>query len=176
MQSYSSDRTEERRKLDQREFHLRLTIKEKAYELANIIEMRWSQRARCRWLQSGDKNTRFFHAYASARARGKAILSIEHDGNTVTDTAQIRQIFLDQMQNLLGREEDVMDFDPKKLYPQQEELGSLEIPFTEHEIATAVRQLAKNRASGPDGLPNEFIQQFWDTLKGDVLRLFLWGR
>lgn len=166
------DRIEERRKLDQREFHLRLTIKEKAYELANIIEMRWSQRARCRWLQSGDKNTRFFHAYASARARGKAILSIQHDGNTVTDTAQIRQIFLDQMQNLLGREEDVMDFDPKKLYPQQEELGSLEIPFTEHEIATAVRQLAKNRASGPDGLPNEFIQQFWDTLKGDVLQAF----
>lgn len=111
------DRIEEKRALDQREFKLRLKIKEKAYELANIIEMRWLQRARCRWLTCGDKNTRFFHAYASARTRGKVILSIDHEGQTITDQSQIRGLFLNQMRDLLGKEEGVLDFDPTKLYP-----------------------------------------------------------
>lgn len=166
------DRIEEKRALDQREFTLRLKIKEKAYELANIVEMRWSQRARCRWLTYGDKNTKFFHAYASARTRGKTIMSIQHEGQVITDESHIRRLFLNQMRDLLGKEDQVLDFDPTKLYPQQEDLSSLQSPFREEEIALAVRQLASNRASGPDGLPNEFIKQHWDTLKPDVLSAF----
>lgn len=40
------DQIEEKRKLDRREFTLRQKIRERAYELARNIELKWQQRAR----------------------------------------------------------------------------------------------------------------------------------
>jgi hypothetical protein len=41
---------------------------ERTYELATNRELMWEQRAQCKWLRSGDKNTNFFHAYASSKS------------------------------------------------------------------------------------------------------------
>lgn len=40
--------------------------------------------------------------------------------------------------------------------------------FTATEIEAAVRQLAKNKSSGPDGLPNELLQKHWTLLKDEI--------
>lgn len=34
-----------------------------------------------------------------------------------------------------------------------------------------MRQLAKNKASGPDGLPNEFLQAYWPMLKSQIMQI-----
>jgi hypothetical protein len=48
----------------------------KAKELANLVEIlleqeeiHWLQRSHVNWLSQGDKNTRFFHQFASARRK-----------------------------------------------------------------------------------------------------------
>ena len=43
---------------------------------------------------------------------------------------------------------------------EDEEKERMENPFTENEIATAVKDLNKNKSPGPDGLTNEFYQTF----------------
>lgn len=128
---------EERGILDCREFKLRQRIKEKAYELANIIENRWKQRSRVQWLQSGDKNTAYFHAYATSRMRRNAILAVEHNGIRITSTEGIANAFLNHMKSILGEQGEILSFDQSRLY-QQQDLSSLEIPFTQKEVHIAV--------------------------------------
>lgn len=164
------DQIEEKRTLDGREFGLRQMIRERAFKLATIIELKWLQRSRCKWLAEGDNNTRYFHAFASTRLRGNLISSLTHDGHIYTRVQDIQMIFYQHMRQLLGTESEIQDFDASVLY-QGSDLHTSEVPFTEYEIAGAVKSLAKNKSSGPDGIPNEFLQFFGLDVKNDIMAL-----
>lgn len=135
----SLDCLEEERPLQQHEFQHRINMRERAYELAILIETRWRQRARCNWLKEGDRNTRFFHAFASARTRNNAILSLSHDGQTVTDQQSIANAFYESLKNLLGNSKETIKFDPTELYQEQMDLSHLQEMFQENEVAFAVQ-------------------------------------
>ncbi|XP_078149515.1 uncharacterized protein LOC144544851 [Carex rostrata] len=161
------DCIEEKRNLDVREFKLRLTLRERIFELANFEEIRWHQRSRCRWLQHGDRNTAYFHNFASSRARVNSVLQIHHQGQVITDEGQIRHLFFQGMQRVLGVPSQVQAFDARSLYTPQD-LAHMQSPFTDIEIDRAIRGLASNKACGPDGLPNEFAKVFWQDIGGNI--------
>lgn len=163
------DQIEEQRKLESYEYRFRIMVKERAYALAGIIEARWHHRFRCRWLKAGDKNTRYFHAVASARQRRNKVSFIKVHDVIITEEGQIRDAFKTQMEELLGVEGSVLQFQADKLYPNNPDLSFLDHPFSEIEVERAVRQLAKNKASGPYGIPNELLQKHWPLLKDEVL-------
>jgi hypothetical protein len=53
--------------------------------LLNQEEETWRQKSRINWLASGDRNTKFFHAYANSRKQANAIWDItKEDGSKVT--------------------------------------------------------------------------------------------
>lgn len=143
-------------------------VRERAYRLACIIESRWRHRSHCKWLKAGDKNTRYFHAVASARHRRNKISFITHQGQTMHEEDLIRVAFKCHMEGLLGTKNTVLHFRPDPLYPDNPNLDSLQDPFSHSEIEGAVRQLAKNKASGPNGIPNEFLQWHWQTIRFEV--------
>lgn len=136
------------------------------------MEDRWRQRSRYKWLQLGDKNTRFFHAYASARMRRNMVQSLLHNGVLHTNIRGIKGVFLEHMKSALGQDGEVLEFDPSILYGDQLDLRSLQDEFTEEEVRMAVKQLARNKSSGPDGLTNEFLQQYWEMLQPQVMQCF----
>lgn len=165
------DVLEEQRPLSDSEFRARIQQREMAFELANNIESWWRQRSRIQWLKEGDRNTKAFHAYASSRLRRNWITSIHDNGVTISDQAGIIHLFYQSMKDILGQSSTVLPLDARALYPHNSsdpDLNFLANPFTEVEIEGAVFQLAKNKASGPDGLPNEFIQKYWVHLKGQI--------
>ncbi|WVZ53211.1 hypothetical protein U9M48_004184 [Paspalum notatum var. saurae] len=45
--------------------------------------------------------------------------------------------------------------------------------FTEKEVKQAIFQMEQNKAPGPDGFPAEFYQFFWETIKVDLMMLFV---
>lgn len=166
------DKIEERRQLMQHEFSLRLKIREKAYELALNIELKWKQRSRCLWLAQGDRNTRYFHAMASSRLQRNLVLSIHHNGQIISDPIRIRDLFCAAMEGVLGTSTQVLQFDATALYNSNSNLDQLQQPFSLQEIQQAVFQLANGKASGPDGLPNEFLKMYWPEVKDQILLIF----
>ena len=45
-------------------------------------------------------------------------------------------------------------------------------PFSEEEVKNALFSMNNNRAPGPDNIPAEFYQHFWDIMKKYIMRLF----
>jgi hypothetical protein len=45
-------------------------------------------------------------------------------------------------------------------------------PFTEQEIRDACFQMEHKKAPGPNGFPIEFFQNFWNTIKQDLMEMF----
>lgn len=130
------------------------------FELANIEEKRWQQQSRCVWLKEGDHNTLYFHRFASSRAAKNTISGLSHNGVRLCNTSEIKAVFLDHLKALLGSTSDTIPFEAANLYPLSLDLSQLAQPFTKEEVHTAIKSLASNRASGPDGLSNEFVKRF----------------
>ena len=50
-------------------------------------------------------------------------------------------------------------------------LSILDDNITDEEIKDAVFRLPKGKASGPDGLPTEFFQNYWEVVGSDVIKM-----
>ncbi|KAJ1696885.1 hypothetical protein LUZ63_005397 [Rhynchospora breviuscula] len=135
--------------------------------------LRWHQHARTKWLQCGDRNTRFFHATATQKLRNKCISTIQVDGAQVVGTNSIVNEFTDFVKAILGTVHETILFQPTTLYQDDSSLlAPLALPFSEHEIKVAVMGLQDNKSCGPDGYPNEFFKLNWDLVKHDLMDIF----
>jgi hypothetical protein len=71
---------------------------------------------------------------------------------------------------------NLFDIDPS-LWQADENVSVMESeylsrPFEEEEIRSALFQMEKNKAAGPDGMSIEFYQSCWDIIKLVMLDLF----
>jgi mannosylglycoprotein endo-beta-mannosidase len=67
-----------------------------------------------------------------------------------------------------------MLFNLEEIYDQsrnEEDMQSLEIPFTEKEIEDVVKSLPNEKSPGPDGFNNEFIKCCWPIIGADIKEL-----
>lgn len=138
----------------------RQTLRENVYKLANVEEQRWLQRSRCQWLKEGDENTCYFHMMASARAQKNAVTALEVEGRSITKQAEIKKAFFQHIKAQLGTNTQTAPFEATRLYPTGPDLSGLAVDFIEEEVHSTIKGLATNRASGPDGLTNEFLQKY----------------
>jgi len=83
----------------QKEILLRLEL------LLEQEEIIWVQRARANWLKHGDRNTNFFHHYASARKRRNMVKGLVDDqGVRHEDIEEMSSMVRDYLSNLFSSE------------------------------------------------------------------------
>ncbi|RVW90151.1 Transposon TX1 uncharacterized 149 kDa protein [Vitis vinifera] len=101
--------------------------------------------------KGGDKNTKFFHKMANARARKNLLSKVNINGNPLTSAEDIKDGF-----RVLG----------------SERAKSLEEPFSEKEVFEALHSLSGDKVPGPDGFTMAFWQFSWDFTKAEILAFF----
>uniref|UniRef100_A0A803NVQ6 Chloride channel protein n=1 Tax=Cannabis sativa TaxID=3483 RepID=A0A803NVQ6_CANSA len=113
-----------------------LLLKEETY---------WKQRSRIQWLQLGDKNTRFFHKFASNRKRSNRIDSLTSEDGTVCHDPESILSLIQSFYSNLFTSQSPQDLDIEAAIPDplplpepshyhllEEAFSSSEIPMTNH--------------------------------------------
>uniref|UniRef100_A0A803QR81 Reverse transcriptase domain-containing protein n=1 Tax=Cannabis sativa TaxID=3483 RepID=A0A803QR81_CANSA len=123
-------------------------------ELDNLLykeEEYWKQRSRVQWLRLGDKNTRYFHHFASSRrAKNKITSLLCPDGSLVTDTEALVRTIEHYFEQLFTSQNP-------------------DVSYTDSKIKRATFQLSSDKAPGSDGYSGSFFQKNWHIVGNDVL-------
>ncbi|GMI74475.1 hypothetical protein HRI_001116800 [Hibiscus trionum] len=139
---------------------------------ADKDELYWEQRAHSNWLKHGDRNTRFFHNWASYRKKKNRISSLRSDeGHSVTsdeDMACIASEFYKNLFTCAGTSDlnFLQDIIHPVITPDMNE--NLLLPFNAADIYCALKGMAPLKASGQDGYPALFFQHYWHIVGSEV--------
>ena len=132
----------------------------------------WRQRSRLEWLQTGDKNTRYFHCRATQRRRRNRILQLKDStGSWVTHQTQVPHVFINFYKDLFtsanpSQIEQVVEKIPRVVTSEMNH--HLTKNFMPMEVLEAVKQMSPIKSPGPDGFPPIFYQKYWHIIGEDV--------
>lgn len=137
-------------------------------------ELTWVQRARADWLKHGDRNTNFFHQYASSRKKKNIIKGLVDDSGTRHEDSNIMlsmvKNYFTQLFQSEVHEINEAALDPVKLRVTLEMNQNLMAPFSYEEVKHALFSIGDLKAPGPDGLHSIFYKRFWHMLGDDLVQ------
>ena len=106
----------------------------------------------------------------------------DREGNLVEGTDQVLEVFRQFYESLYEKHENGGPDGPEWLFTQppqesqpsssEESVGSGEVTFEAEQLRKVLRGMNVNKAPGPDGLPPEFYQTFYDDLVGYMLSTY----
>uniref|UniRef100_A0A803Q6R6 Reverse transcriptase domain-containing protein n=1 Tax=Cannabis sativa TaxID=3483 RepID=A0A803Q6R6_CANSA len=142
-------------------------------------EKYWHQRSRVDWLQSGDQNTKFFHAHATSRKSKNTIRSlINSQGFTVTSKTDMTNTICAYYDNLFASDgvdhaslQQVLAAVPTTISNDMNQ--SLIQPFTSQEVYDALKSMSPDKSPGCDGMSAMFYQNYWNIVGTSVTNLVL---
>jgi hypothetical protein len=152
-------------------------LKEELNNLLDIEEFKWKQRAKVNWFKNGDRNTKFFHAFANHKRKKNFISKVrDKDGSLCVTKASIERAFVSYFKELFTSSDHV---DVEACISSLEcrvtpDMNSrLLLPFTKEEIHTALSQMSPLNAPGPDGFSVSFYQANWNIINKEVCEAVL---
>jgi hypothetical protein len=159
----------------QEDLDLLRTLKQKKDQILDYEEATWRLRSRAIWIDKGDKNTIFFHNYATHRRSQNTIWEIvDESGSHKTTDNDIKEIaynhFKDQYSEIVTEDivnqVKVLQNMPKFFNDSEsDELGKF---VTLEEVKDTINKMPKDKIPGPDGWTQELFQNFFDLLGEDL--------
>ena len=129
-------------------------------------------RSRIRWLEEGERSTKYFCNLENRAWQKKNINKLDHGGNLITNPTEILEVVHNFYANLYALPNNgTPDIDNDALFtnitiPKLSEVDKnyLETPLTKNEVYCAVKSMKTNKTPGLDGLPVEFYIVFWNDI------------
>lgn len=137
-------------------------LKYKLEKLEEHKDMYWRQRAHVHWLEEGDRNTKFFHNYASERRRRNKIEKLVRDDEMeVTELEGMKELITDYYNSLFeaqigNRYEELLTHVTPRV--SEDMNACLTCAFTDKEIKVALAAIGDLKAPGADGMPALFYK------------------
>jgi hypothetical protein len=139
------------------------------HEISNLIEklleqeeIKWKQRSRANWLHHGDRNTSYFHSYATARKRRNTIKKLKDATRDFVEGNDLNPVILNYFSNMFSTENNIVQPDfLEKIIPKvtQQMNEDLIAPFTGEDVKNAAFSIGDLKAPGPDGLHALFYKK-----------------
>jgi hypothetical protein len=155
-------------------------IKELKAEIDSILEhedMKWKQRAKQSWYRAGDRNTPFYHAWASHRRKVNRIVKIrDEDGREWKKQPEIGTAFVRFFQQLFSANDNTdvpTCVNGLEQRVTKDMNATLLREFTSSEVEAALNQMHPLKSPGPDGFSACFYQRAWNTVKVEVCQTVL---
>ena len=132
------------------------------FQACRIEEEFWHQKSRNLWIESGDKNTNYFHKQAEARKSFKAVTEINFRGSLIKDSEEIKKAaFLTFKDLFYALDEDPLNplDHPFDLIPpliQEVDNLLLTAPISLKELKIALFRMKPDSAPSPDGFTARF--------------------
>ena len=150
--------------------HLENLTKEKE-NLICISQQGAALRARRKWLEYGEKNTKLFFSLEKKNYSNKTMYQIKgQKDEIITDNKKILQeqhnFFksLYSTRHMVISEDYLTDIDFPQLTHDQKELLAQDITLSE--IKSALFDMKFDKVTGSQGLPPEWYVKFWDEISG----------
>jgi len=152
-------------------------------ELLEQYKARAAQtRARVKWIESGEKNTKYFLNLEKSKANGKIMDCVKNEnGNIVTKQSDIMKVQQNYFANLYKKKVDGLDMTDKidrflnnTSLPNllQEQRDCCEGEVSVGELLSALKQMKNGSAPGNDGITIEFLKCFWSRIQHLVTASF----
>lgn len=148
-------------------------LKEKINKLEQQHDIYWKQRAHVNWLKEGDKNTSYFHAFASDRRRKNTIKRLrKEDGGWVEGQSNLKGLVHNYFSDLFtssgpADNTNVTRYVLPKVDRQMNQILCAE--YSREEVKSAIDDIGDLKAPGPDGMPALFYKRFWHIVGEKVI-------
>lgn len=140
-------------------------------------ERYWEQRARANWLKAGDKNTSFFHKYASQRRSKNRIKTlISNESREIIDEIGMHALAREYFSNLFSSNgpcdaSHILEGVKRVITTKMN--NTLLEKFKEEEVWEDLKDMGLIKASRDEGFPVIFFQKFWHIIGKDITRFRL---
>ena len=141
-------------------------------------EMLWFQKSREKWIDLGDRNTKFFHTSTVVRrSRNRVDMLKNSEDVWVTNSVELEQLATTYYKRLYSLEDvdEFVDSLSPLGFPRIDETDARDLnkQFVAVEVVKAVQSMGKFKAPGPDGFQAVFYQDCWDIVGESVLKFVL---
>lgn len=158
------------RHLDQNEMEKRRLAQIDLWAWWRKKEIFWAQKSRAQWLKLGDRNTKFFHAFASIRKRKNTITFLRIKNREISEPEEIKAEAIRFFSSLFSEDNHdrptFQNLGFNNITPSQSSM--LTAPFSNQEIDNAVASCNSSKSPGPDGFNFKFIKAAWNLIKSEV--------
>ncbi|GJZ28976.1 hypothetical protein Tco_0573623 [Tanacetum coccineum] len=134
------------------------------------------QKARVRWYEKGDENSKFFHSTVRKRYQKNGFTGLMIDGRWNENPKDIKQTVFNYYQGVFKETNSNRPSFASGRFRRlsQGDASLLEAPFEDEEIWSAVKACGSSKAPGPDSFNFIFFKHCWEIIKEELLTALKW--